>query len=148
MFKCFLIFALFMVHLVLHKNSVPYVSVRRLWCTYEQKQGWTSMFLDVLIFVMSIKNHRQFDCILSVTKLLICFNQSCNFSILNYGEWSHWLHHTVLWWYFEDLLWLHLPGQCRGCWDTHAVSVGVVPVIIPPLLVLLFHLYIIDTTKY
>ena len=42
-----------------------------------------SMFLDVLMFIMSIKNHRQVGCILSVTKLLICFNQSCNFCILN-----------------------------------------------------------------
>lgn len=42
-----------------------------------------SMFLDVLMFITSIKNHRQVDCILSVTKLLICFNQTCNFSILN-----------------------------------------------------------------
>jgi hypothetical protein len=30
MFKCFLTFALFLVRLVLHKNSVPYVNVRRL----------------------------------------------------------------------------------------------------------------------
>jgi len=32
---------------------------------------------------MSIKNDGQVDCILSIMKLLICFNQSRNFSILN-----------------------------------------------------------------
>jgi len=42
-----------------------------------------SMFLDVLMFVMSIKNHRQVDCILSIMKFLICFNLSHNFSIVN-----------------------------------------------------------------
>lgn len=42
-----------------------------------------SMFLDDLMFIMSIKNHRQVDCILSVMKLLICFNQSRNFCILS-----------------------------------------------------------------
>ena len=42
-----------------------------------------SMLLDDLMFMMSIMNHRQVDCVLSLKKLLICFNQLWYVSILN-----------------------------------------------------------------
>jgi hypothetical protein len=107
-----------------------------------------SMFLDVLMFLMSIKNHRQVECILSVTKLLICFNQTCNFSILNLESEG------------IDFIIQYCDGILKTCCDyisqvnagvaevlTQCRSVGVTPVFISPLLVPLFHSFVIDTTK-
>jgi hypothetical protein len=107
-----------------------------------------SMFLDVLMVITSIKNHGQVDCILSIIKLLICFSQTCNFSILN-------LVSEV-----TDFIIQYCDGILKTCCDCisqvnagvaevlmQCWSVGVTPVIIPPLLVILFCSFIIDTTK-
>jgi hypothetical protein len=107
-----------------------------------------SVFLDVLMVVTSMKNHGQVDCILSVIKLPIRFNQTCDFSILT-------LVSEV-----TDFIIQYCDGLLKTCCDCisqvnagvaevlmQCWSVGVTPVIIPPLLVLLFRSFIKDTTK-
>ena len=111
-----------------------------------------SMLLDDLMFMMSIMNHRQVDCVLSLKKLLICFNQLWYVSILN-------LESEVI-----DFIIQYCDGILKTCCDSISeVNAGVAEVLMQCQLVgrsvsqsvsqsvivvvLLYRSFIIDTTK-
>jgi hypothetical protein len=76
------------------------------------------MIISGLTFIMSVQNHRQGDCILSLTRLLICFCQLRNFSVLN-------LESEVI-----DFLTQYCHVILKTCWDSISkVNAGVADVL-------------------